>query len=198
LELGGEIQHDGCLLSQRIRPGDRVYFSLRNYPGHIRSAKEYVDRGVIQGQGVPSGNLPDTDPRRIRQTDTLQAGQDFQVVIHLQDGQPDQPLRVGYIGATGRVTVFAGGGFPVVNELATILHTVFSWLDYLHPKPSLLMVVFAVVLIVGIVVFLRRRFSSMGASAQRCSQTRDVVYGSLSLPTSRNLIVFRDVSKRTH
>jgi multidrug resistance efflux pump len=150
---------------EKIRPGDQVYFSLRNYPGRIRTAKvEYVGRGVIQGQGVPSGNLPDTDPRRIRQTDTPQAGQEFQVVIHLQDDQPDQPLRVG---ATGRVTIFAGGGFPVVNELATILHTVFSWLDYLHPKPSLLMVAFAVVLIVGVVVFLRRRLSSTGASAQR-------------------------------
>ena len=87
---------------EKIRPGDEVYYSLRNYPGHIRTAKvEHVGRGVVQGQGVPSGNLPDTDPRRIRQTDTPQAGQEFQVVIHLQDDQPDQPLRVG---ATGRAT----------------------------------------------------------------------------------------------
>ena len=89
---------------EKIRPGDEVYYSLRNYPGRIRTAKvEYVGRGVVQGQGVPSGNLPDTDPRRIRQTDTPQAGQEFQVVIHLQDDQPNQPLRVG---ATGRVTIF--------------------------------------------------------------------------------------------
>jgi multidrug resistance efflux pump len=148
---------------EKIRPGDEVYYSLRNYPGHIRTAKvEYVGRGVVQGQGVPSGNLPDTDPRRIRQTDTPQAGQEFQVVIHLQDDQPDQPLRVG---ATGRVTVFAGGGFPVVSGLATILHTVFSWLDYLHPKPSLLVVALVVAMIVGIIAYLRHRFSSRGALA---------------------------------
>ena len=140
---------------EKIRPGDEVYFSLRNYPGRLRTAKvEYVGRGVVQGQGVPSGNLPDTDPRRIRQTDTPQAGQEFQVVINLQDDQPDQPLRVG---ATGRVTIFAGGGFPVVNGLATILHTVFSWLDYLHPKPSLLVVALAVALIIGVIAYLRRR-----------------------------------------
>jgi multidrug resistance efflux pump len=148
---------------EKIRPGDEVYFSLRNYPGRVRTAKvAYVGRGVVQGQGVPSGNLPDTDPRRIRQTDTPQAGQEFQVVIDLQDDCPDQPLRVG---ATGRVTVFAGGGFPVVNELATILHTIFSWLDYLHPKPSLLVVALAVALIVGIIAYFRHRFRSTGALA---------------------------------
>ena len=58
---------------------------------------------------------------------------------------------------TGRRTIFAGGGFPVVNGLATILHTVFSWLDYLHPKPSLLTVVLAVALIGGTIAYLRRR-----------------------------------------
>ena len=149
---------------EKIRPGDKVYYSLRNYPGRLRAATvEYVGRGVVQGQGVPSGNLPDTDPRRIRQTDTPQAGQEFQVVAHLQDDQPDQPLRVG---ATGRVTVFAGGGFPVVNGLATILHTIFSWLDYLHPKPSLLVVILVVAMIVGIIAYLRHRFSSRGAPVQ--------------------------------
>ena len=70
---------------EKIRLGDKVYYSLRNYPGRLRTATvEYVGRGVVQGQGVPSGNLPDTDPRRIRQTDTPQAGQEFQVVMHLQ------------------------------------------------------------------------------------------------------------------
>jgi multidrug resistance efflux pump len=146
---------------EKIRPGDKVYYSLRNYPGRLRTAKvEYVGRGVVQGQGVPSGNLPDTDPRRTRQTDTPQAGQEFQVVIDLQDDHPDQPLRVG---ATGRATIFAGGGFPVVNGLATILHTVFSWLDYLHPKPSLLVMALVVAMIVGIIAYVRHRFSSRGA-----------------------------------
>ena len=80
---------------EKIHPGDKVFYSLRNYPGRLRTGKvEYVGRGVVQGQGVPSGNLPDTDPRRTRQSDMPQAGQAFQVVMHLQDDQPDQPLRV--------------------------------------------------------------------------------------------------------
>ena len=154
---------------EKIRPGDKVYYSLRNYPGRLRTATvEYVGRGVVQGQGVPSGNLPDTDPRRIRQTDTPQAGQEFQVVMHLQDDLPDQPLRVG---ATGRVTIFAGGGFPVVNGLATILHTIFSWLDYLYPKPSLLVVALVVAMIIGIIAYLRHRSPSRGALGQRESHT---------------------------
>ncbi len=139
---------------EKIRPGDRAYFSLRNYPGRVRAGKvEHVGRGVVQGQGVPSGNLPDTDPRRTRQADTPQAGQEFQVIIQLQDDQPDRPLR---IGLTGRLTVFASGGFPVVNQLVTILHTIFSWLDYLHPKPSPLVVLMTVAVVSGIVVCVRR------------------------------------------
>lgn len=141
-------------LAGEIRPGDEVYFSLRNYPGRVRAGKvEYIGRGVVQGQGVPSGKLPDTDPRQIRQTDTPQAGQEFQVIVLLQDDQPDQPLRVG---TTGRVTVFASGGFPGVNQLVTLLHTIFSWLDYLHPKPSPLAMVIFVVGIIEIVVHLRK------------------------------------------
>jgi hypothetical protein len=111
---------------------------------------------------VPSGNLPDTDPRRTRQTDTPQAGQEFQIIVQLQDDQPGQPLRVG---STGRLTVFASGGFPIVNELATILHTVFSFLDYLHPKPSPLVVFVAVAGIMGVVVYLRRRSVHQKGSA---------------------------------
>jgi uncharacterized membrane protein (DUF106 family) len=63
-------------------------------------------------------------------------------------------------------TIFAGGGFPVVNGLATILHMVFSWLDYLHPKPPLLVVVLVAAMIVGIIAYLRYRFSSRGTLVQ--------------------------------
>lgn len=140
---------------EKIRPGDDVYFSLRNYPGRVRTAKvEYIGRGVLQGQGIPSGNLPDTDPRQTRQPDTPQAGQEFQVRLLLRDDQPNRPLRVGM---TGRVTVFAGGGFPIVNQLAPILHTVFSWLDFLHPKPSSQSVLIAIAAVIGIVIYLRQR-----------------------------------------
>ncbi|MCU0718119.1 MAG: hypothetical protein MUC83_00330 [Pirellula sp.] len=70
-------------------------------------------------------------------------------IVAIQDHHPDQPLRVGM---TGRITVFAGGGFPIVNQLAPILHTVFSWLDFLYPKPSLLVVLLGIAAIVGLVL----------------------------------------------
>lgn len=140
---------------ENVRPGDEVYYSLRNYPGRIRSGKvAHIGRGVLQGQGIPSGNLPDTDPRQTRQPDTPQPGQEFQVIVSLLDDQPNQPLRVGL---TGRVTIFASGGLPVVNQLATIFHTVFSWLDYLYPKPSPLVVMLGVVTIVGGVIWFRSK-----------------------------------------
>jgi multidrug resistance efflux pump len=147
---------------EKVRPGDDVYYSLRNYPGRVRTAKvEYVGRGVLQGQGVPSGNLPDTDPRQTRQPDTPQPEQEFQVIIQLEDSLPDQPLRVGM---TGRVTIFAGGGFPIVNQLAPILHTVLSCFDFLHPKPSPTVALLGVTAIVGGVIWRRAYANRMNRS----------------------------------
>ncbi len=148
-----------------IRPDDRVIFSLRNYPGQVRSGKvQSVGRGVVQGQGVPSGNLADTDPRRTRQSDTPRDGQEFQVIVLLEDDQSDQPLRVG---ATGRMTILAGGGFPVVNELSAIIHNILSWADFLYPKPSTMMVVIGLTIGIGFAVYLRTRPALAPASESR-------------------------------
>ena len=136
-----------------IRPGDEVIYSLRNYPGRLSRGKvESVGRGVIQGQGIPSGTLADTDPRRTRQSDTPQAGQEFQIVIRLADDNEQQPLRVG---ATGRMTILAGGGMPGVNQLASILHFVFSLTDYFYPQPGLMTILLVAGL--GIVAYLFSR-----------------------------------------
>lgn len=132
---------------ERVRPGDRAEVSLRNYPLRIRPGKvESVSRGVMQGQGIPSGTLPDTKPRMPRQTDTPNDEQRFQVSIALADDRPDQPLRVG---ATGRATIYAGGGMPVVNQLSAIIHRVFAFMDYFFPKPSALLIVAVVLVAVG-------------------------------------------------
>lgn len=133
---------------ERVRPGDRVEVSLRNYPLRIRTGTvEAVSRGVMQGQGMPSGTLPDTTPRMPRQTDTPNDQQRFQVSIALADDRPDQPLRVG---ATGRTTIYAGGGMAVINQLSAIIHRVFSFMDYFFPKPSALLIVVVVLVAVGI------------------------------------------------
>ena len=138
-----------------VRPGDKVLYSLRNYPLRVRKGTvDAVNRGVIHGQGVPSGNLPDSDARRIRTTDTPDGQSDFFVTVLLSDDQPDQPLRVG---ATGRVTIFAGGGFPVVNTIATVLHYVSSLSDYFFPKPSLVTILVIVGAIAGVGYLIRRR-----------------------------------------
>lgn len=140
---------------ERIRPGDEVIYSLRNYPGRLRKGKvESVGRGVVQGQGIPAGTLADTDPRRTRQSDTPQAGQEFQVVIRLSDDNAEAPLRVG---ATGRMTILAGGGMPGVNQLASILHFVFSLSDYFYPQPGMLTLLLVAGLGVAAYLFSRQR-----------------------------------------
>jgi multidrug resistance efflux pump len=132
---------------ERVRPGDRAEVSLRNYPLRIRTGTvEAVSRGVMQGQGMPSGTLPDTNPRMPRQTDTPDDEQRFQVSVALANDRPDQPLRVG---ATGRATIYAGGGMPVVNQLSAIIHRVFSFMDYFFPKPSALLIVAVVLVAMG-------------------------------------------------
>lgn len=132
---------------ERVRPGDRVEVSLRNYPLRIRTGTvESVSRGVMQGQGTPSGTLPDTNPRMPRQTDTPNNEQRFQVSVSLANDRSDQPLRVG---ATGRATIYAGGGMPVVNQLSAVIHRVFAFLDYFFPKPSALLIAVVVLVAVG-------------------------------------------------
>jgi multidrug resistance efflux pump len=132
---------------ERVRPGDRAEVSLRNYPLRIRTGTvEAVSRGVMQGQAMPSGTLPDTNPRMPRQTDTPDDEQRFQVSVALADDRPGEPLRVG---ATGRATIYADGGMPVVNQLSAIIHRVFSFMDYFFPKPSALLIVAVVFIALG-------------------------------------------------
>lgn len=132
---------------ERVRPGDRAEVSLRNYPLRVRlGTVEAVSRGVMQGQGIPTGTLPDTNARTPRQTDTPNDEQRFQVIVTLADDRPDQPLRVG---ATGRATLYAGGGMPVVNQLSAIIHRIFSFMDYFFPKPSALLIVAVILAAVG-------------------------------------------------
>ena len=137
----------------RVRPGDEVSVSLRNYPFRFRKGKvEHVVRGVVSGQGVPGGTLPDTQQRLPRMTDTPETSQDFQVVVSLADDVPDEPLNVG---STGRAVIFAGGGMAGVNQVATIVAGIMSFMDYFFPKPSPASLLLGIALILGIIALLR-------------------------------------------
>lgn len=78
-----------CL--ERMQPGQRALVTFRGAPGRIYGARVFtLGWGVNQGQGVPSGNLPDVP----RLQNWVPPSQRFQVRLALDD--PDAaPLRVG-------------------------------------------------------------------------------------------------------
>jgi multidrug resistance efflux pump len=135
-----------------VKVGDNVQIALRNYPGKFRQGKVlHIGRGALSGQGVPNGTLPDSQSRMGRQLDTPEMGQDFQVIVSMADDQPDRPLRVG---ATGRAVIFANGGLFGVNQLATLILTITSFLDQFFPKPPLVSILFATTLVLSIIALL--------------------------------------------
>lgn len=135
-----------------VKIGDDVRIVLRNYPGKFRQGKVLnIGRGALSGQGVPSGTLPDSQSRMGRQLDTPEMGQDFQVIVSMSDDQPDRPLRVG---ATGRAVIFANGGLFGVNQLATLILSITSFLDQFFPKPPLLTLLIATTLVLSIIALL--------------------------------------------
>ncbi|MCU0712148.1 MAG: HlyD family efflux transporter periplasmic adaptor subunit [Pirellula sp.] len=137
----------------RIKVGDDVQIALRNYPMGFRQGKVlHVGRGALSGQGVPGGTLPDSQSRMGRQLDTPEMAQDFQVIVTLADDQPDQPLRVG---ATGRAVIFADGGLIGINQVATLILTITSFMDQFFPKPPLFTLLVAVTLILAMVALLQ-------------------------------------------
>jgi multidrug resistance efflux pump len=136
-----------------IKVGDDVQIALRNYPRNFRQGKVlHIARGALSGQGVPGGTLPDSQSRMGRQLDTPEMGQDFQVIVSLADDQPEQPLRVG---ATGRAVIFADGGLIGINQVATLILTITSFMDQFFPKPPLFSLLVAVTMILAIVALLQ-------------------------------------------
>lgn len=76
---------------ENIRAGQHVGLTINTYPGHIFSGVvDSVGWGVDQGQGAPSGALPDvTEPKN-----WIRLAQRFQVRI-IPEVPPEFPLRVG-------------------------------------------------------------------------------------------------------
>jgi multidrug resistance efflux pump len=107
----------------RLREGQPAHVALRGVPGRLLDARvASVGWGVSQGQGVPSGQLPDVKIP----TSWVPPAQRFQVRLALDD--PDSvPLRVGM---TGSVAVYTEPEGPL-NDVTRFWHQVIAWLYYL-------------------------------------------------------------------
>jgi multidrug efflux system membrane fusion protein len=98
----------------RLQPGQRALVTFRAAPGRIYQARVFaLGWGVNQGQGVPSGNLPDVP----RLQNWVPPSQRFQVRLALDDPGA-APLRVG---TTCTVTTIADPASPIM-PLTTLIH----------------------------------------------------------------------------
>jgi multidrug efflux system membrane fusion protein len=110
-----------CL--QRMEVGQPALVALQGCPGQLLPAHiRYLGTGVSQGQGVPSGELPDIRS----ETHWLPPAQRFQVRLEL-DATPPLPLRVGM---TGSATVYVQPSYPL-NPVTRAIHHIVSWLYFL-------------------------------------------------------------------
>jgi multidrug resistance efflux pump len=110
---------------QLMKPGLRAKVTMAMYPGRIFEAVvESVGWGVGEGQGIPSGILPD-----IRSpTNWVKLARRFPVRIRLQDSDADIDMRVG---GSITVVVFPTENF-VLNALARLWLNIASLLNYVY------------------------------------------------------------------
>jgi multidrug resistance efflux pump len=108
---------------ERMRPGQPALVAFHGVPGRLWHARVLsIGSGVSQGQGVPSGLLPDVKD----QTSWVPAEQRFQVRLALEDPGA-VPLRVGM---TGSVSVYVDSDGRM-NPLTEAVHEFIAWLYYL-------------------------------------------------------------------
>ncbi len=108
---------------ERLQPGQPALVALAAAPGRLLHARvETVGWGVGQGQGIPSGVLPNVE----RETSWVRPSQRFQVRLAFDDPHLP-PLRVGQ---TGSVSVYTEETGTLAN-LTRWWHTVLAWLYYL-------------------------------------------------------------------
>jgi len=106
-----------------LQVGQPALISLRGLPGRLLGARVVaVGWGVGQGQGVPSGMLPDVK----RSTSWIPPSQRFQVRLQFTDADA-LPLRVGM---SGNVTVYTQEDH-FLNGVTRTWHQFLSLLDYL-------------------------------------------------------------------
>jgi len=107
----------------RLQEGLPARIAFRGVPGEFFDARvASVGWGVSQGQGVPSGQLPDVKVA----TSWVPPAQRFQVRLALDDPEA-VPLRVGM---TGSVAIYTEPEGPL-NEVTGYWHQVIAWLYYL-------------------------------------------------------------------
>jgi multidrug resistance efflux pump len=106
-----------------VREGQPAGVAFRSLPGQVFDARVVsVGWGVSQGQGIPSGQLPDV---RVPGS-WVPPAQRFQVRLTLDQPQ-SVPLRVGMTGSVAVYTEPEG----VLNEVTGSWHQVISWLYHL-------------------------------------------------------------------
>jgi multidrug resistance efflux pump len=107
----------------RLHAGQPARVALRGLPGQVVDARVFsLGWGVSQGQGVPSGLLPDVKVP----SSWVPPAQRFQVRLTLDDPE-SVPLRVGMTGSVVVYTEPEG----TLNAITRAWHRVIAWLYYL-------------------------------------------------------------------
>jgi multidrug resistance efflux pump len=107
----------------RLRAGQPAGIAFRGSPGRVFDARvASVGWGVSQGQGMPSGLLPDVK----LPASWVPPAQRFQVRLTLDDPEAP-PLRVGMTGSVAVYTEPEG----VLNDITQFWHQVIAWLYHL-------------------------------------------------------------------
>jgi multidrug resistance efflux pump len=107
----------------RLGEGQPAGIAFRSLPGHVFAAHVVsVGWGVSQGQGVPSGQLPDVKVP----TSWVPPAQRFQVRLTLDD-PASAPMRVGMTGSVAVYTEPEG----MLNGITRFWHKMIAWLYHL-------------------------------------------------------------------
>jgi multidrug resistance efflux pump len=107
----------------RLREGQPAGVAFRGLPGRVFRARVIsVGWGVSQGQGVPSGQLPDLKVP----SSWVPPAQRFQVRLILDD-PGSVPMRVGMTGSVAVYTEPEG----VLNDVTGVWHEGIAWLYHL-------------------------------------------------------------------
>ena len=108
---------------ERLQSGQPCLVAFQSTPGRLwRGQVQSVGWGVSQGQGVPSGLLPDVK----NQTSWLPPPQRFQVRVSLDD-HSGVPLRVGMTASVSVYTTPEGS----LTKLTQRIHQLVAWFYYL-------------------------------------------------------------------